>query len=130
MDDGVKIQQRPSARRLPPTVSAPPVDPQIAAIVAARHGDPFAFLGMHETGDGLMVRAMLPGAETVDVIDATAGALASAAERVHPDGVFVARLPGRKERFPYRLRARWGEHVHEFDDAYCFPPVLGDLDLH
>ena len=25
------------------------VDPEIEAIVAARHGDPFAFLGMHET---------------------------------------------------------------------------------
>jgi 1,4-alpha-glucan branching enzyme len=132
MDDGVEVTEtltKPRARRTS-RAAAPAVDPQIAAIVAARHGDPFAFLGIHETEDGLVMRAMLPGAETVDVIDAKTGALASAAERVHPDGVFVARLAGRKERFPYRLRAGWGEHIHEFDDAYRFPPVLGDLDLH
>ncbi|HTW51303.1 MAG TPA: 1,4-alpha-glucan branching protein GlgB [Stellaceae bacterium] len=107
----------------------PRLDPQIAAIVAARHGDPFAFLGMHEASGGLVVRAMLPGAQSVAIVDAASGAAVGEADLVHPDGFFVAQLP-RKGRFPYRLRARWGESEHEFDDAYRFPPVLGDLDIH
>jgi 1,4-alpha-glucan branching enzyme len=73
---------------------------------------------------------MLPGAESVLVVDAATGAVAADAERVHPDGFFVASLVERSERFPYRLRARWGGEQHEFDDAYRFPPVLGDLDLY
>jgi 1,4-alpha-glucan branching enzyme len=137
MDDGVKIEEavarpRGAIRRAPkPLAKAPPrIDPQVAAIVAARPSDPFAFLGMHEMAGGLVVRAMLPGAEIVMVVDAATGEIAGEGERVHPDGVFVATLADRKELFPYRLRARWDGVDHEFDDAYRFPPVLGDLDLH
>ncbi|HWD59224.1 MAG TPA: 1,4-alpha-glucan branching protein GlgB [Stellaceae bacterium] len=104
-------------------------DPQIAAIVAARHGDPFAFLGLHEVGGELVVRAMLPGATAMAVVDAASGLVAGTGELAHPDGFFIARL-GRRERLRYRLRARWGEDEHEFYDAYQFPPVLGDLDLY
>src|SRR5580698_8903373 len=99
MNAGVEVTDtlaKPRTGRLAPA-AAPPVDPQIAAIVAARPGDPFAFLGMHETGDGLVVRAMLPGAETVEVIDVATGAVAGESARVHPDGVFVARFSSRKE---------------------------------
>ena len=34
-----------------------------AAIVGARHGDPFAVLGLHETAAGFVIRAFVPGAE-------------------------------------------------------------------
>ena len=37
----------------------------IAAIVAGRHADPFALLGLHETPKGLVLRAFVPGAETL-----------------------------------------------------------------
>jgi 1,4-alpha-glucan branching enzyme len=109
---------------------APRIDPQIEAIVTARNSDPFAFLGMHEAADGLVVRAMLPGAKGVAIIDAATGEIAAQAELTHADGLFVANLPDRTQRFSYRLRARWNGVEHEFDDAYRFPPVLGDLDLH
>jgi 1,4-alpha-glucan branching enzyme len=126
MDNGVQVKEpvrRPRARR------EPSLDPENAAIVAARHGDPFAFLGMHEDADGLVVRALLPGAAAVAVVDA-AGAVAGNGELVHPEGLFVARVAGRRARFRYRLRVSWGDVEQEFDDAYCFPPVLGDLDVH
>ena len=47
----------------------------------------------------------------------------------HPDGFFVAdaRPQG---AVPYRLRVIWDGASAEFDDAYRFPPVLGDLDVH
>jgi 1,4-alpha-glucan branching enzyme len=105
-------------------------DPQIDAIVQARHGDPFSFLGMHEEAGGLVVRAMLPGAAAVAVVDAASGATVAEGELVDPAGLYVARIPGRTSWFRYRLRVKWGDVEQEFDDAYRFPPVLGALDLH
>ncbi len=105
-------------------------DPAVAAIVAARDGDPFSFLGMHEAGAGLCVRAFLPAAAAMAVVDSATGALAATGKRVHPAGLFVALMPERGEPFRYLLRARRGKEWHEFEDIYRFPPVLGELDLH
>src|SRR5438445_395231 len=58
------------------------------------------------------------------------GTVAADGNQVHPAGVFVAAMPERRDPFRYRLRAQWGNHWHEFDDIYRFPPVLGELDLH
>jgi 1,4-alpha-glucan branching enzyme len=41
----------------------------ITALVAGRYADPFAFLGMHLTNEGLVVRALLPDASAVTLID-------------------------------------------------------------
>ena len=119
MDDGVGLKDRVKA----------PHDPQIEAIIAARHDDAFAFLGMHEAEGKLCVRAMLPGAVAMTVIDAATDEIAGDGEMLHPDGFFIAVL-GARERFRYRLRVTWDGETLEFDDAYRFSPVLGDLDLH
>jgi len=103
---------------------------EIEAIVAARHGDPFAFLGMHETKGGLCVRAFLPEARAMAVVDAASGSIVAEAKQVHAAGLFVATLPRRREFFRYRLRGERGGGFSEFDDIYGFPPVLGELDLH
>ena len=124
MDDASDVKE--AVRRPAPP---PPSDPQIEAVIAARHGDPFAFLGMHREAGTLVVRAMLPGAEAVSIVDRASGKVAAIAEKVHPAGFFVARL-GNRRHFAYRLRASWGAATHEFDDAYRFPPVLGELDLY
>jgi len=104
------------------------------AILAARHGDPFAFLGMHGGSAGLYVRVFMPDAEAIWVVDSATGEVAARCERIHPDGLFVASMPassaGRREPFGYRLRVARGGHQHEFEDVYRFPPVLGELDLH
>ena len=105
-------------------------DPAAAAIVAARHGDPFGFLGMHEAEEGLCVRAFLPDAAAMAVVDSASGVVAATGKRVHPAGLFVALMPERRDRFRYRLRARRGDQWQEFDDVYRFSPVLGELDLH
>ena len=137
----VKETRRPETRgpdptRPQPTATAPArpeairTDPEIEAIVAARHGDPFAFLGMHKTPGGLCVRAVLPGAQQMAVVDSATGAIAAEGKRVHPDGFFIAEVPGREEPFRYRLRMSSGGVTREFDDIYRFSPVLGELDLH
>ncbi|HEX2152344.1 MAG TPA: 1,4-alpha-glucan branching protein GlgB [Stellaceae bacterium] len=103
---------------------------EVEAIVAARHGDPFAFLGMHQSSAGLYVRTFLPDAESVSIIESATGQVAARSERIHPAGMFVASMADRREMFRYRLRVRWGGHEQEFEDVYRFGPVLGELDLH
>jgi len=103
---------------------------EVEALVAGRHGDPFAFLGMHKASAGIYVRAMLPDAERMAVIDTASGEIAAQGERIHPAGFFVASMPDRNAPFRYRLRVWRGGHWHEFDDIYRFPPVLGELDIH
>ena len=67
--------------------------PEVAAVVEARHGDPFAVLGMHKTAAGVAVRAMLPDVRQVLVIESATGAVAAEGVRVHPDRPFCRRNP-------------------------------------
>ncbi|HYD29564.1 MAG TPA: 1,4-alpha-glucan branching protein GlgB [Azospirillaceae bacterium] len=104
----------------------------VEAVARADHGDPFSVLGMHqdESGGPVSVRAMLPDALSVEVIDSGTGGGAGMLERIHGDGFFAATLSDRRERFPYHLRARFPNGTVDFEDAYRFGAVLGDLDVH
>ena len=42
-------------------------DATVRALVEARHGDPFAVLGPHEVTGGVVIRALVPGAERLEV---------------------------------------------------------------
>ena len=107
-----------------------PRDPEVEAIVSATHGDPFSFLGMHKTADGICVRAMLPGTQEMSVIASETGEIAAKGVQIHREGLFVATIPNRKDPFRYRLRVSNGGVEHEFYDIYRFPPVLGELDVY
>jgi 1,4-alpha-glucan branching enzyme len=108
----------------------PALDPEVVAVVEARHGDPFSFLGMHKTADGLVVRGLFPNSEQMLVVENAAGEIVAEGVRVHLDGLFVAQIPRRREVFRYRLRVAADGFTREFDDIYSFLPVLGELDLH
>ena len=106
-------------------------DAAIQSIIEARHADPFSFLGMHEARDGLVIRAFVPWAERVEVVDRGSGDVVAEIPKVHPSGFFAGPLKGRRQRFAYRLRGHPRNLPgHEFEDAYRFPPVLGELDIH
>ena len=90
--------------------------------------DPFGFLGMHETG-GLVIRAFVPWADSLAVLDRKDGSEVAGFARKTHDGLFEIRL-GRKKRFAYRLRARTGDRTVDFEDPYRFGPVLSAFDLH
>src|SRR4029077_2481329 len=96
------------------------------AILEGRHADPFYYLGPHDEGGRTVVRAFLPDAATVEAV-AEHGKVGPLA-RIHDAGLFAGALPNGAGR--YRLRARFGDHVVEFEDAYRFPPVLSDYDLY
>jgi len=105
-------------------------DPQVEAIVEGRHDDPFSFLGMHQTATGICVRAMLPAAQEMAVVESATGKIAAEGVRAHRDGLFVATSADRREPFRYRLRISSGAFRNEFDDVYRFSPVLGELDIY
>ena len=105
-------------------------DPQVEAIVERRHDDPFSYLGMHQTSSGICVRAMLPAAQEMAVVESATGKIVARGERIHRDGLFVATLADRREPFRYRLRISSGAVQTEFDDIYRFSPVLGELDIY
>ena len=135
MAERKKPPVRPSPRPSPRKKAARPAaaedwradEAAIAAIAAARHGDPFAILGPHQTEAGLAVRAFVPGAETLAVrgLNETS---AHAMTRRHPDGFFEALLNEPLAR-PYRFETGGGAEG-AFIDPYQFPARLGPLDDH
>ena len=93
-------------------------------VIAARHSDPFSYLGPHRENDETVVRVFLPEASQVvalapDGSERALGCLDAA-------GLFAGPVGSGR----YRLRARYGDQEIEFEDPYRFPPVLSDLDLH
>ena len=98
-------------------------------IAGARHGDPFAVLGMHAAAGGVMVRSFQPQASAVEVVDRRSGKAVAALDRVHPDGVFEGRMPRRRKPFAYRLRLTAPAGTSEIDDPYGFAPVLDERDV-
>ena len=102
-------------------------DPDIAAIVGARHADPFAILGPHRTPNGTAIRAFVPGATSLSAVDPTGVAIAELQMR-HSDGFFEGLVPDRPTLAAYRLRASNAIATWELDDPYRFAPVLGPMD--
>ncbi len=96
------------------------------AIIEGRHSDPFHYLGRHMERDVAVVRAFLPDAEEVRVIDEQGHE--SELDRIHAAGLFAGPLPNGSQR--YQLRARFGGDVVELEDPYRFPPVLSEFDLY
>ncbi|MGN5593576.1 1,4-alpha-glucan branching protein GlgB [Stutzerimonas nitrititolerans] len=104
-----------------------PSDGDVDALVRAEHGDPFSILGPHPDGDGLVVRAYLPNALGVEVLERASGRVLGTMEQGQVPGLFFTRLTHPQ---PYLLKVRWagGEHVTE--DPYSFGPQLGEMDLY
>jgi 1,4-alpha-glucan branching enzyme len=100
-------------------------DEDVAQIAGASHGDPFSVLGLHAVNGGTVIRAFVPDAARVEMV--RAGKPDFELERRSGD-FFESFLPGEKNRFSYRLRARNGQGEWEFADPYSFGPVLGPMD--
>lgn len=96
----------------------------IQALVRAEQGDPFAWLGPHPVADGWRVRAYLPGALQVELLDEQ-GAVPM--QPAATPGLFSAPWSGQGR---YRLRIHWAGGVQETEDPYSFGPCLGEMDLY
>ena len=96
------------------------------ALEAGEHADPFSVLGMHVEDGALTVRALLPGAASVTLLDAASGAVIM--QLPQHGSLFEGVISGRDAPFPYRLRVDWHGHIVDQDDAYRFPSQFGDID--
>ena len=101
---------------------------QYEALVRGNHDNPFAILGVHHSGKQRTVRAFLPQAQRVAVVDTTGDVLADM-QRVHDGGVFTAIMPPGKRRYRLRVTTHAG-YTSDIEDCYFFPPTLGQLDLY
>jgi 1,4-alpha-glucan branching enzyme len=101
----------------------------VAALVAGRHGDPFAILGPHPCAGGVSIRVMAPAAETVEAIDGQ-GQVLGTLEKLHDAGFFAGVIDAEAEPPVYRLRFKRGDAQWEEDDAYRFPLFLGEMDVY
>jgi len=96
------------------------------AILEGKHSDPFRYLGPHLENETPVVRAFLPNATQVEAIDDHGAA--SVLKKLHDAGLFAGPVSRRSSH--YRLRAKYGNDVAEFHDAYDFSPILTDFDLY
>lgn len=101
----------------------------VGKLMAARHGDPFSLLGLHETRAGMVARAFVPHAESVAITDLE-GTPICALERRGGTDFFEGLVPGRSKGFLYRVVAENAGGSWSFVDPYAFGPVLGPIDDH
>ena len=102
---------------------------ELDALARGAHRDPFSVLGPHVVESELIVRAVLPWASAARVV--IDGKPRREMARLHPGGVFEARLPDVHDRVGYHLEVtNGGGQVVTVDDPYRFPPALSDFDLH
>jgi len=123
---------------------------EIEALVRAEHGDPFAVLGPHRELSTIWVRALLPGALAVAVVNPKPAKPAKRSKRskrakqakpsdeplgalamVHPDGLFAGSFPAASLAKDYRLAVDYPlGHREVIDDPYRFGAAMFDLDRH
>lgn len=105
---------------------------RVSAILAGDERDPFSYLGMHKDvrSGNLVVRAFLPGAESVTVLDCATGDAVAELVRMHDAGFFCGLAGVGRAPFPYRLRMVARGIPQTLDDPYAFGPQLGELDIY
>jgi 1,4-alpha-glucan branching enzyme len=91
---------------------------EAARLIDGRHDDPFAVLGPHLAGGGLITRCLIPEADRVAVLT-WSGKAAGSLTRTHEGGLFEGKLRLKK---PQKLRYLAGNAGGEWliGDAYSF----------
>ncbi|TKW64838.1 MAG: 1,4-alpha-glucan branching protein GlgB [Paracoccus denitrificans] len=120
-------QDNPDAWQAEDDAASAPVLPaeRARALVDGREADPFALLGPHPQGDGWRVVALDPGATEMSL--ATIGGIYPMDPFEDVPGLFVGFMP---DPTAYLLRGTDGDAEWEYEDAYRFSPVLGQIDEH
>jgi 1,4-alpha-glucan branching enzyme len=104
-------------------------------IVNAGHGDPHTVLGMHEFEMGkkqcLVVRAFIPQAENITVVDCADSSKSYPMELIHTDGFFECVIEDRNKwfRYMYKIEGKNGETWESYD-AYSFTPGITGEDIY
>jgi 1,4-alpha-glucan branching enzyme len=105
-----------------------PARDAVSAIVSGAHRDPFAVLGPRMIGGGLVIRAFVPGAEALSVIERGTGQPIAELERIDDAGFFSGVVHGHSAPPDYLFRARRDDDQWDIEDPYRFGPLLGEID--
>ena len=92
------------------------------------HSDPFSVLGMHETDNGIEIRALLPDASRVSVIDKENQDTVCELDCLDDRGFFAGVVPNTRDFFAYQLQVYWGKESQIIEDPYRYQPMINDLD--
>ena len=92
------------------------------------HSDPFSVLGMHETDNGIEIRALLPDACRVSVIDKENQDTVCELDCLDDRGFFAGVVPQTHDFFAYQLQVYWGKESQILEDPYRYHPMINDLD--
>ena len=139
-EDGLSTLDKPDTTA--EAANTPATDAEIASLIRAEHSDPFRVLGPHIVARGgkrsVAIRTMQPHAASVTVLWGRERQ-AHVATRAHPDGLYEAIIPAEAKTkaltdagpTSYLLRITYPDgNAREVHDAYAFPPLLTDFDLH
>lgn len=104
-------------------------------IVNGEHSDPHTVLGMHEMEEdgrkAVVVRAFLPDAAGITVIDYANKRKKYPMKRLHADGFFEVTIADREEWFRYQLEYTDADgNTWRSYDPYSFSPTLSEFDRH
>ncbi len=95
------------------------------SIAAGTCSDPHAFLGMHNSGTGIIVRVYDPAADEIFLL--------TGKKRLpmEQDGAFFTlTFPRRRKHFAYELERCYGDDRFIAADPYQFMPEIGDMDVY
>ncbi|SQE31273.1 1,4-alpha-glucan branching enzyme GlgB [Mannheimia haemolytica] len=89
--------------------------------------DPFSYLGIHPSNNGVIIRVFLPSAIACQVIDLN-GKPVSSMLKIDDRGFFIAELIGKKTDFSYRLLVEYPDSTVDIEDPYRFKTHIQELD--
>ena len=108
---------------------------EMQLIIDSNHSDPHRVLGMHEVNhnnkQSLVVRAYIPQAKTINVVDAKNKNKKYPMEKIHSYGFFECIIPNRKKWFQYKLEITdYNSNSWTTYDPYEFSVGIGEQDIY
>ena len=108
---------------------------EIQQIVNANHKNPHNILGIHKIKhqgkDRLVIRAFVPGAQSINIIDSNKPHMKFDMEKTEYEGYFECIIPRRRKEFTYILECESKDGTSwKMYDPYAFDFTLSKLDQH
>ena len=105
---------------------------EVCSLANATHDNAFSVLGLHAhpEGEGLIARALLPGALDVEIIDTPSDQSMATLNQIHPAGLFEGTVNQSRFTFEYHFKVRYPHHTVDIADPYGFAPQLTEDQLY
>lgn len=97
------------------------------SIAEGKNNNPFAWLGMHETGKDIIVRVFRPYSEFVRLLSDDNKTDYGLMEKVHNDGIFEITIKN-SQPFFWKIAVKEFGYEKEVYDAYAFGSSVGEMD--